>query len=166
LIEQAQFLIFGFDITTRLKDQSNASIQTVSGIGANHMAALFLSQHLHLARVFILSPTWINHRTIWAMAEVQVHNYLYYAPETQAVNLAGMLAVLENTAKAHDVVILQVCAHNLTGVDLSQTQWARIMDVVKRKKLFVVFDIAYSTRALPLATLTAMRGQCAILSRS
>jgi aspartate/tyrosine/aromatic aminotransferase len=107
------------------------------------MAALFLSQHLRPARVFIPSPTWSNHRTIWAMAEVQVHDYPYYAPETQAVNLAGMLAVLENTAEAHHVVILQACAHNPTGVDLSQTQWARMMDVVKRKKLFVVFDIAY-----------------------
>ncbi|EAW25764.1 aspartate aminotransferase, partial [Aspergillus fischeri NRRL 181] len=143
LIEQAQLLTFGSKITARLKYQSIASIQTVSGTGANHMAAQFLSQHLRPARVFIPSPTWINHRTIWAMAEVQVHDYPYYAPQTRAVDLAGMLAVLENTAEARDVVILQACAHNPTGVDLSQAQWARMMDVVKRKKLFVVFDIAY-----------------------
>ncbi|KAL4863372.1 hypothetical protein BDV12DRAFT_206598 [Aspergillus spectabilis] len=143
LIEQAQLLVFGSEITARLKEQSIASIQTVLGTGANHMAAQFLSQHLRPARVFIPSPTWINHVTIRATTEVQVYDYPYYAPETRAVDLAGMLAVLENTAEACDVVILQACAHNPTGVDLSQAQWTRIVDVVKRKKLFVVFDNAY-----------------------
>ncbi|KAJ5086501.1 hypothetical protein NUU61_007808 [Penicillium alfredii] len=46
-------------------------------------------------------------------------------------------------AEPNDVVILQTCAHNPTGVDLSNPQWMKILDLVQRKKLFVVFDSAY-----------------------
>ncbi|KAF3397793.1 Aspartate aminotransferase, cytoplasmic [Penicillium rolfsii] len=143
LIKQAQLLTFGTEIIAKLKKPSIASIQTVSGTGANHMAAQFLSQYLRPARVFIPSPTWINHKTIWAAAGVQVWDCPYYTPETRAIDLEGMLAVLENNSEDNDVLLLQACAHNPTGVDPSHAQWAQIVDVVKRKKLFVVFDIAY-----------------------
>ncbi|KAL5360159.1 aspartate aminotransferase [Aspergillus floccosus] len=124
-------------------DKSIASIQTVSGTGANHMAAQFLAQHLRPTRVFIPSPTWINHRTIWASTGVSITDCPYYAPKTGTVDLNGMLDVLEHKAAANDVVILQACAHNPTGVDLSKAQWAQLAEVVKRKNLFVVFDSAY-----------------------
>lgn len=119
------------------------SMQTVSGTGANHMAAQFLAQHLRPARVFAPSPTWINHKTIWALTGVIYTEYPYYAPETREVDLDGMLSVLETTAEANNVIIFQACAHNPTGVDLSQSQWMTVLEVVKRKSLFVVFDSAY-----------------------
>ncbi|PYI01619.1 aspartate aminotransferase [Aspergillus sclerotiicarbonarius CBS 121057] len=141
LIKLAQSLTFGSDIVTAL-DESIASIQTVSGTGANHMAAHFLARHLRPSQVFIPLPTWINHKSIWATTGVPIQDYPYYDPSTRAVDLEGMLSVLE-TAKPNDVVILQACAHNPTGVDLSQTQWTRVAEVVKRKNLFAVFDSAY-----------------------
>lgn len=41
------------------------------------------------------------------------------------------------------IVLLHVCAHNPTGVDPTQEQWNKILEVVKRKNHFVVFDSAY-----------------------
>lgn len=77
------------------------------------------------------------------MAGVPHEEYPYYSSETRTVNLEGMLATLEQKVQPNDVVILQACAHNPTGVDLSKSQWAEVARVIKRKNLFVVFDSAY-----------------------
>ncbi|GKZ78508.1 hypothetical protein AnigIFM56816_002180 [Aspergillus niger] len=142
LINLAQSLTFGSEITTKL-EKSIASIQTVSGTGANHMAAHFLAHNLRPKRVFIPSPTWINHKTIWANVGVPIAEYPYYSKKTRGVDLEGMLSVFKTTAEERDVVILQACAHNPTGVDLTHEQWAQVAEVMKRKKLYVVFDSAY-----------------------
>lgn len=118
-------------------------MQTVSGTGANHIIASFLVRHLRPAHVFIPSPTWINHRSIWAQTNVSRVDYPYYEPITKRLNLVGMLAVLEAQAKPNDVLVLQACAHNPTGVDLSTEQWLTVMEVVKKKGMTVVFDSAY-----------------------
>ncbi|KAF7520822.1 hypothetical protein PCG10_008748 [Penicillium crustosum] len=136
----ARDLIFG-PIASRLQDNA-VSIQTVSGTGANHLAATFLARHLHPNRVFIPSPTWVNHKSIWEMAGVPVVEYPYYSSDTREVDITGMLDTLDH-AERNDVIILQACAHNPTGVDLSKTQWIEVSDLVQRKKLFTVFDSAY-----------------------
>lgn len=40
-------------------------------------------------------------------------------------------------------MLLHACAHNPTGVDPTQEQWAQISDIVKERKLFPFFDMAY-----------------------
>ncbi|OJJ08180.1 hypothetical protein ASPVEDRAFT_143688 [Aspergillus versicolor CBS 583.65] len=139
-LKLAKDLIFGplsFKLGTNV-----ASIQTVSGTGANHLAAAFLARHLQPKRVFIPSPTWINHRSIWEMTGVNVAEYRYYCPTTKAVDLEGMLAALEG-AERNDVVVLQACAHNPTGVDLTRSQWVRVAQLIRDKGAFAVFDSAY-----------------------
>lgn len=41
------------------------------------------------------------------------------------------------------MVLLHVCAHNPTGVDPTQDQWKDILQVIKQKSHFVIFDSAY-----------------------
>ena len=41
------------------------------------------------------------------------------------------------------IVLLHACAHNPTGVDPTPDQWKAISDIVKEKKLFPFFDMAY-----------------------
>lgn len=41
------------------------------------------------------------------------------------------------------IVLLHMCAHNPTGVDPSQDQWQQILEVVKERELFPLFDAAY-----------------------
>lgn len=76
------------------------------------------------------------------MAGVPVVEYPYYSSDTREVDITGMLDTLDH-AERNDVIILQACAHNPTGVDLSKTQWIEVSDLVQRKKLFTVFDSAY-----------------------
>jgi aspartate aminotransferase len=76
------------------------------------------------------------------MAGVRVVGYPYYSHTTKKIDIAGMLNTLSH-AQSNDVVILQACAHNPTGVDLSKDQWMQVSELVQRKKLFAVFDSAY-----------------------
>lgn len=41
------------------------------------------------------------------------------------------------------VIVLHSCAHNPTGIDPTQEQWAKIADLMVEKKLFPFFDCAY-----------------------
>ena len=41
------------------------------------------------------------------------------------------------------IILLHACAHNPTGIDPTQSQWAEISNVVAEKKLFPFFDMAY-----------------------
>lgn len=124
---------------------SICSVQTISGTGANHLAALFCAHHLQPAKVFIANPTWVNHGLIWQVAAPNVQRcaYQYYNPELRELAFDAMIQTLSQEAKWNDVVVLQACAHNPTGIDPTQTQWKMIADVVKRKRLFVVLDSAY-----------------------
>ncbi|KAF5863017.1 Aspartate aminotransferase [Aspergillus alliaceus] len=141
-LDIARSLIFG----TELAETKNiASIQAVSGTGANHLCASFLAKHLKPKHVFIPDPTWVNHKTIWAAAgpEVVQEEYPYYNQNARSIRFGDMVSTFETTAQPNDVVILQACAHNPTGLDLTRDQWKQLADVVLKKKLFVLFDSAY-----------------------
>ncbi|PLB47998.1 aspartate aminotransferase/Glutamic oxaloacetic transaminase [Aspergillus steynii IBT 23096] len=141
-LELAKSLVFGSELTG---SRNIASIQTVSGTGANHVGALFLAQSLKPSQVFIPDPTWLNHKTIWTQAGPHVvqKEYPYYSADRRAIDFDDMISTLETQAQPRDVVILQACAHNPTGLDLSRDQWRQVADVVARKKLFALFDSAY-----------------------
>ncbi|KAE8147904.1 pyridoxal phosphate-dependent transferase [Aspergillus avenaceus] len=141
-LDIARSLILG----TEVAERSNvASIQTVSGTGANHLAASFLARHLKPQQVLIPDPTWVNHKTVWEVAAPAVaqKEYPYYDPDTRSIKFADMIATLETTSQPNDVVILQACAHNPTSLDLSRDQWKSVAEVARRKKLFILFDSAY-----------------------
>ncbi|KAH7071957.1 aspartate aminotransferase [Paraphoma chrysanthemicola] len=141
LIDQATMLTFGSNLASTL-DRSIVSIHTVSGTGSNHLLALFLALNLRPGRVFIPNPTWINHHGIWDQTGIPRIEYPYYDAETRGVDMPGMLRVLE-AAQPNDIIILQACAHNPTGVDLSHSQWRQIAQLCKRKNTCVLFDSAY-----------------------
>lgn len=53
-----------------------------------------------------------------------------------------MINTLQNDAEKGDVVILQACAHNPTGLDPSKSQWSEIADVCEARGLIPFFDSA------------------------
>ncbi|KAJ5682209.1 hypothetical protein N7462_005374 [Penicillium macrosclerotiorum] len=141
-LKQARQLLFSPEIG----EQSNiTSIQTIAGTGANHLAALFCACYLRPKNVWISDPTWDNHHLIWEVAGPNIARrlYPYYDPATRSLNFNGMIEALEQLAEENDVVILHACAHNPTGIDPTESQWKKIAEVVRHKRLFVVFDCAY-----------------------
>lgn len=142
------------------------SVQTISGTGANHLAALFLSKFYEWngqKTVFISNPTWgksashssdvlpsltttlfhaANHKAILTNVGIQHADYPYYYPPTRGLDFDGLLASLSG-APARSVFLLHACAHNPTGVDPTSAQWAQIADTMLQKGHLAFFDCAY-----------------------
>ncbi|KAI6754755.1 hypothetical protein HG530_012507 [Fusarium avenaceum] len=141
LLRQSQKLVFGAS-----RDLARvAAIQTVSGTGANHIAAQFLSTKLSPRTVWISNPSWINHTEIWKLAGplVEQRYYPYYDDVNHKVDFEAMVQVLRNEAREGDVILLHACAHNPTGADLTSEQWEIVADLCKELGLFAIFDMAY-----------------------
>lgn len=141
---RAAAVVFGKDASV-LKDNKVASVQTISGTGANHLAAVFLRAFAPSGgdgTVYIPDPTWANHKGIFSEAGLKVKVYPYYDNEKKKLKFDELIEALKK-ANAGDVVLLHACAHNPTGYDPTQEQWKQIAKVVQEKKLFPLFDSAY-----------------------
>jgi aspartate aminotransferase len=87
----------------------------------------------------------VNHADIWAdhAAGIRVREYPYYNNKERTFDFAKMMACLNCEAHQGDIILLHAYAHNPTGLDPSKAQWREIADICQRKKLFVIFDLAY-----------------------
>ncbi|KAJ1643395.1 Aspartate aminotransferase, cytoplasmic [Coemansia erecta] len=143
LTSGAQKLIFGAD-SPAIKDGRVYTIQTISGTGANMVAAVFLKQFKQPqdAAVYISKPTWGNHRSIFETAGHEVREYRYCNYTTLGLDISGMLEDLRK-APRNQIVLLHACAHNPTGIDPTEDQWQQIADVIQERGHFPFFDCAY-----------------------
>lgn len=119
-----------------------ALIHTVSGSGALRLALAFCARILHSRVALVADPTWPNHIHLAAAESFNVIRYSYYNTLTKSLNFQALLADLR-AAPFAAVVLLQACAHNPTGCDLSQVQWRTVASVVKERSLIPIFDMAY-----------------------
>ena len=117
-------------------------VQTPGGAGALRLAAELLAAANPDARLFVGEPTWPNHLQTFRAARVEIIRYRYLDPKTPSVRFDEMMAALE-TASPGDAVLLQACCHNPTGADLGLDQWAALSDLVVRRGLIPIMDLAY-----------------------
>ncbi|KAJ5093090.1 hypothetical protein N7456_008951, partial [Penicillium angulare] len=140
----AQRLILGNE-SQAIHEKRICSFQTVSGTGAVHLGAGFISR-FHSGSVkpkaFISDPTWPNHYQIFTQSGFEVEKYPYYSASSKGVDIEKMLDCLRSAPRG-STVVLQGCAHNPTGMDPSKEQWERIADIVKERGHFPFFDCAY-----------------------
>ena len=118
------------------------SFHTPGGTGALRVAADFIARHQPGATIWTSSPTWANHKVVFAAAGVPVRDYPYYDPASHGVDEEGLLAALREVP-AGDVVLLHVCCHNPTGVDLSPAQWRAVLAISGERGWTPLFDFAY-----------------------
>ena len=137
------------------------SVQTISGTGANHLGALFLSKYYQFNGdkvIYLSDPTWgmclassdlqtsyfyaANHFAIFNNVGIKPAQYPYYDPRTIGLDFSGFVATLQS-APERSVFLLHACAHNPTGVDPTEEQWKSIADLVLEKKHYAFFDTAY-----------------------
>ncbi|KKK23063.1 hypothetical protein AOCH_005447, partial [Aspergillus ochraceoroseus] len=119
------------------------TFQTISGTGAVHLGALFLARfHPHRPTLYLSNPTWANHHQIFTNVGFSLANYPYFSPKTKGLDFDGMLDALRS-APAGSVIILHACAHNPTGVDLTQDQWKEVAALMRDRNHFPFFDCAY-----------------------
>ncbi|KDR81509.1 hypothetical protein GALMADRAFT_221371 [Galerina marginata CBS 339.88] len=137
-------LILGAD-SPAIMEGRTVSVQTISGTGANHLGALFLSKFYKWngpPRVYLSNPTWANHHAIFRNVGIEPVEYAYYDPKTIGLDFIGFIAALQD-APDRSVFLVHACAHNPTGVDPTQEQWKAIAKVIAAKKHYTFFDCAY-----------------------
>ncbi len=136
-----QELVFGADSEV-IASKRAITAQAVGGTGALKLGADFLKRFSPDAQVYISDPSWENHRALFESAGFVVNNYPYYDASTRGVNFAAMLETLK-AIPAGSIVVLHACCHNPTGADLTDAQWAQVIEVVARRGLVPFLDMAY-----------------------
>ena len=140
----SQRLVFGAE-SAAIAEQRVASVQTLSGTGALHLGALFLSRFLPSAeakRVFVSDPPYVNHIPILRHAGLETGSYPYYCMKTRSIDFTGLTEMLSNVPDG-STILLHVCAHNPTGTDLSAEQWKEVAQIMNDKQQIPFFDSAY-----------------------
>ncbi|GMM33586.1 aspartate transaminase [Saccharomycopsis crataegensis] len=140
-----QVLVSDDAVYRQIKDRT-VSAQTLSGTGALHFAGTFLSRFINKAPedkiIYVSDPTWANHKQIFELLGFQVKTYPYWNPSTKSLNINEMLQTINN-ASSGSIFLLHAVAHNPTGLDPTKEQWNLILDAIKSKQHFPLFDIAY-----------------------
>jgi aspartate aminotransferase len=135
-------LAYGSD-SSAIKDDRLVITQSISGTGALRIGGEFLARFYPSGkRIFIPTPSWANHNAVFKDSGLEVEKYRYYNKDTIGLDFDGMLADLK-AAPEESIVLLHACAHNPTGIDPSEDQWRKISDVVKEKRHYPFFDMAY-----------------------
>jgi aromatic-amino-acid transaminase len=143
--------------TARAQDNRYCGVQTPGGTGALRLAAELIHKANPEARVWLGVPTWINHHALIRSTGLQILEHPFFDQATQTVLFDEMLSALES-ARTGDVLLLHACCHNPTGAEFTPAQWRAIGQLVNRKGLIPLIDIAYQGLGHGMeADATAMR---------
>lgn len=133
---EVQKLIFGHPA-----DRAGTA-HTPGGTGALRLGADLLQKFRSGATIHVSNPTWANHKNIFNAAGFECKDYPYYDAKTKSLDFDAMIDYLANVP-AGDVVLLHVCCHNPTGVDLNNEQWEQVVEVAKTAGWLPFLDFAY-----------------------
>lgn len=117
------------------------AVQTVAGSGALRLLADLICRTRPGTTVWISDPAYVNHRPILEAAGLTVRTYGWLDAEGR-FDTAGLLRDL-GQARRDDVVLLQGCCHNPTGVDPSAQDWQALADLAARAGWVPFVDLAY-----------------------
>ncbi|MBE0367320.1 amino acid aminotransferase [Pseudoalteromonas aurantia] len=116
--------------------------QTPGGTGALRVAAEFIKRCNTNATVWVTTPTWANHISLFEAAGLTVKEYPYYDYENKGLLFDEMIKTLKQVPKG-DVVLLHACCHNPSGMDLNEAQWKVVAELAKDVGFTPLVDIAY-----------------------
>lgn len=131
-----------FDGCTALVEQRIVTLQTAGGTGALKIGADFFKRFFPDARIWISNPSWENHVVLFESAGFVVNSYPYYDAASNDIDFPSMRETLE-TLPSGDIVLLHACCHNPTGLDLDDSQWEQVLDIISRRRLIPFLDMAY-----------------------
>ena len=123
-------------------DDRIGGLHTPGGCGALSLGFKLISAAHPGAKVLIGTPTWPNHVPVVQAAGLNIAEYGYYDRLETRIRFDEMMSAL-NAAGKGDVVLLHGCCHNPTGADLGEAQWREVVEVISRRGLFPLVDIAY-----------------------
>ncbi len=136
-----QKLLFG-EGNDVIQSKRASTIHSPGGTGGLRVGADLIQKFKSEARIWVSTPTWANHKGIFTAAGFPIEDYPYYDQNTKNVDFEAMYEALKNVPSG-DVVLLHVCCHNPTGVDLSLEQWDAVVDLASSCGWLPFLDFAY-----------------------
>ena len=136
-----QTLLFGADHAI-LRDKRAVTAQAPGGTGALRVAADTIAKLMSGAAIWVSTPTWPNHPSVFQASGLEVKSYPYFDAKANALDFDAMMATLRQIP-AGDVLLIHGACHNPTGVDLSPAQWQAVAEVVAERKILPLIDFAY-----------------------
>ncbi|MDP4527964.1 amino acid aminotransferase [Alkalimonas delamerensis] len=115
---------------------------TPGGTGALRVAAEFIKRANPAATIWVSSPTWANHISLFQAAGLTVKEYSYYDYDTKGLQEEAMFTELAQVQPG-DVVLVHACCHNPSGLDLTFAQWQRFTELAKERGFTPMVDMAY-----------------------
>ena len=115
---------------------------TPGGTGGLRVGAELLKKLVPASRVWLSSPTWPNHKGIFAASGFKTEEYPYYNASSHGIDFGPMCDALKRAEK-NDIVVLHVCCHNPTGNDLSEAQWKEVAAIARARQWIPFLDFAY-----------------------
>ncbi|XP_025831489.1 aspartate aminotransferase, mitochondrial [Agrilus planipennis] len=126
-----------------VKNGLNATVQGISGTGSLRIGAAFLNAFFPGPKVvYVPTPTWGNHIPLFKHSGLDVKYYKFYDAKTCGFDFNGCLDDISKIPEK-SIILLHACAHNPTGVDPRPEQWQELSNLIKKRKLFPFFDMAY-----------------------
>ncbi|PIK35143.1 putative aspartate aminotransferase, mitochondrial [Apostichopus japonicus] len=139
--KSAATLAFGSE-SGLLESGRVVTVQSLSGTGSLRVGSMFFKKFMPTAAIYLPAPSWGNHTPIFKHVGHEVKSYRYYDKNTCGFDAAGAMEDLNNAPEG-SVIMLHACAHNPTGVDPTREDWKEMSSIIKNKKLFPFFDMAY-----------------------
>lgn len=136
-----QELLFGAQHAVIAEGRARTA-HTPGGTGGLRVGAEFLRQVQPKATVWTSTPTWANHPGIFTAAGFPLQSYPYYDATSKSLDYAAMLEALKQVPTG-DIVLLHVCCHNPTGVDLTAEQWREVGAIAAVQGWIPFLDFAY-----------------------
>ncbi|WP_342249061.1 aromatic amino acid transaminase [Sphingomonas sp. OTU376] len=116
-------------------------LQTPGGTGALRLAAELLAK-AGVRRIWVAAPSWANHAPVFLAAGIEPRFIECFSIAAQHLDLAYFLEELDG-ATPGDAVLLHGCCHNPMGIDPGPLGWQAITEVVVRRGLLPLVDLAY-----------------------
>ncbi|OHT14874.1 aminotransferase, classes I and II family protein [Tritrichomonas foetus] len=139
-LRAARQLLFTNELLDKYGDRIG-SVQSCAGTGALYLCSRFAKKFLNNPKVLLSNPMWPNYRLIFGDNGHEIGLYPWLKQDC-TLDIDGFCEALEK-APRNCLVVIQVCAHNPTGVDPTPDQWQIIYRVAKECGHLLCFDFAY-----------------------
>lgn len=116
------------------------TIQTVAGTGALRLLADLLAATGPGRTVLLGTPAYVNHPSILAAAGLRTLEYPLVADGR--IDGDAMLAAVRSAAPG-DVLLIQGCCHNPTGLSMPEALWDQLADALLEHGVIPFVDQAY-----------------------
>lgn len=117
-------------------------IQTIGASGGLWLNFKLLFKPDRQQTIWFSEPGWGNHHEIARNANFASASYRYETDSEGALNFNALINDL-NEVNADDIIIIQGCCHNPTGIDLSHEQLKVLANLVAKKHASLIIDFAY-----------------------